>query len=154
MTGTPGLSPAAEKRASTLIYTAAFTYAISLGAMQVLVPLYGLHLGYDIKALGFILSAQAVLPILTRFFAGAIADTFGDRWILWFSFTSMVAGALLFASSGVKPARLTASAWADRRSAALIALASAVARQLDGTPVRVGSAQSRVPVAPAYGCPG
>lgn len=101
MTGTPGLSPAAEKRASTLIYTAAFTYAISLGAMQVLVPLYGLHLGYDIKALGFILSAQAVLPILTRFFAGAIADTFGDRWILWFSFTSMVAGALLFASSGV-----------------------------------------------------
>lgn len=101
MTNTPALSSAAERRASTLIYTAAFTYAISLGAMQVLVPLYGLHLGYDLKALGFILSAQAVLPILTRFFAGAIADTFGDRWILWFSFTSMVACALLFASSGV-----------------------------------------------------
>jgi MFS family permease len=104
----PALSPAAEKRASTLIYTASFTYAISLGAMQVLVPLYGLHLGYDIKALGFILSAQAVLPILTRFFAGAIADMFGDRWVLWFSFSTMVLGALLFASSGVIGALIAA----------------------------------------------
>ena len=95
------LTQAGERRAVASIYFAAFVFVTMIGAMQVLVPLYGLHLGYDIKALGFILSAQAVLPILTRFFAGAIADTFGDRWILWFSFTSMVACALLFASSGV-----------------------------------------------------
>ncbi len=95
------LSSAAEKRAASLIYTASFSYMISLGSMQVLVPLYGLHLGYDIKALGLILSAQAVLPIFTRFFAGAIADAFGDRYVLWFSFSAMIAGAGVFALSGV-----------------------------------------------------
>jgi MFS family permease len=95
------LTPAAEKRAASLIYAASFSYVISLGSMQVLVPLYGLHLGYDIKALGLILSAQAVLPIFTRFFGGAIADMFGDRYVLWFSFSAMIAGATVFAMSGL-----------------------------------------------------
>jgi hypothetical protein len=52
------LSPAAERRAASLIYAASFSYTISLGSMQVLVPLYGLYLGYDIKALGLILSSS------------------------------------------------------------------------------------------------
>ena len=95
------LTAAAEKRAASLIYSASFMYLISLGSMQVLVPLYGLHLGYDIKALGLILSAQAVLPIFTRFFGGAISDRFGARYVLWFSFGSMIAAATVFASSGV-----------------------------------------------------
>jgi MFS family permease len=97
----PLLAPAAEKRAASLIYAASFSYVISLGSMQVLVPLYGLHLGYDIKALGLILSAQAVLPIFTRFFGGAISDMFGARYVLWFSFGTMIAAATTFALSGV-----------------------------------------------------
>jgi predicted MFS family arabinose efflux permease len=95
------LTSAAEKRAASLIYTASFSFVIALGSMQVLVPLYGLHLGYDIKALGLILSAQAVLPIFTRFFAGAIADMFGDKYVLWFSFSTMIGAAVVFALSGV-----------------------------------------------------
>ena len=71
-----------------------------IGSMQVLVPLYGLHLGYDIKTLGFIISAQAVLPIFTRLFAGAIADMFGDRWVLTASFAAMATAAITFAISG------------------------------------------------------
>jgi len=71
-----------------------------IGSMQVLVPLYGLHLGYDIRALGFIISAQAVLPLFSRFFAGALADMFGDRWVLAASFVAMTAAATTFAFSG------------------------------------------------------
>ena len=95
------LALAAEKRAASLIYAASFSFVISLGSMQVLVPLYGLHLGYDIKELGLILSAQAVLPIFTRFFGGAIADRFGARYVLWFSFGAMVAAGTVLSLSGV-----------------------------------------------------
>jgi predicted MFS family arabinose efflux permease len=95
------LSPAAERRAASLIYAASFSYTISLGSMQVLVPLYGLYLGYDIKALGLILSAQAALPIFTRFFGGAIADRFGARYVLLFSFGSMFAAGMVLSLSGL-----------------------------------------------------
>jgi predicted MFS family arabinose efflux permease len=104
------LTPTAEKRAATLIYFAAFSFVIMIGSMQVLVPLYGLHLGYDIKALGFIISAQAVLPIFSRLFAGAIADMFGDRWVLAASFAAMATAALVFASSGAFWALIVAQA--------------------------------------------
>ena len=56
------LTRAAEKRAATLIYFAAFSFVIMIGSMQVLVPLYGLHLGYDIKALGFIIARKRSCP--------------------------------------------------------------------------------------------
>jgi nitrate/nitrite transporter NarK len=94
------LSPAAERRAASLIYAASFSYTISLGSMQVLVPLYGLYLGYDIKALGLILSAQAALPLFTRFFGGAIADRFGARYVLWFSFSTMLAAGMVLSLLG------------------------------------------------------
>ncbi|MDA1036498.1 MAG: MFS transporter [Chloroflexi bacterium] len=93
------LTRAAEKRAATLIYFAAFSFVMMIGSMQVLVPLYGLFLGYDIKALGFIISAQAVLPLFSRFFAGALADMFGDRWVLVASFAAMTAAAVTFTFS-------------------------------------------------------
>lgn len=94
------LTPIAERRAAALIYFAAFSFVIMIGSMQVLVPLYGLHLGYDIKALGLIISAQAVLPMFSRLFAGALADMFGDRWVLAASFAAMATAAFVFASSG------------------------------------------------------
>ena len=94
------LAPAAEKRAVLLIYFAAFAFVMMIGSMQVLVPLYGLYLGYDIRALGVIISAKAVLPLFSRFFAGAVADMFGDRWVLAASFVAMTAAAVTFALSG------------------------------------------------------
>ena len=37
-----------QSRAIVLIYGASFSYQITLGLIQVLVPLYALHLGYDL----------------------------------------------------------------------------------------------------------
>ena len=88
-----------ESRAVLLIYGAAFSYQITLGLIQVLVPLYALHLGYDLTTLGVIVASQAVFGLMLRLFAGAIADQFGERWVLWASFVTMVAGMVLFVLS-------------------------------------------------------
>ena len=90
-----------EFRAILLIYTAAFSYQLTLGLIQVLVPLYALHLGYDLTLLGVIVASQAVFGLMLRLFAGAIADQFGERWVLWASFVTMVAGMVIFVLSGV-----------------------------------------------------
>jgi len=93
------LSPAAELRATALIYLAGFTYHIGLGATLILVPLYALHLGFDLAELGIIVGSQAVLGLFLRLFAGALADQFGERWVLLTSFGAMVAGAAIIGGS-------------------------------------------------------
>jgi MFS family permease len=98
-TTTPSLSPRAEFRATALIYLAGFTYHIGLGATLILVPLYALHLGFDLAELGAIIASQAVFGLFLRLFAGAISDRFGERWVLLSSFGTMVAGAAIIGVS-------------------------------------------------------
>jgi MFS family permease len=93
------LSARAELRATALIYTASFSYMITLGSTLILVPLYALHLGFDLAELGVIVGSQAVFGLFLRLFAGAICDQFGERWVLFGSFGTMVAGAGIFAFS-------------------------------------------------------
>jgi len=95
----PTLSPRAELRATALIYLAGFTYHIGLGATLILVPLYALHLGFDLAELGVIIASQAVFGLLLRLFAGAISDRFGERWVLLGSFGAMIAGAAIIGVS-------------------------------------------------------
>ena len=77
-----GLSPQNELRATFLIYLAGFTYHIGLGAPLILVPLYALHLGFDLDELGMIVASQAVLGLFLRLIAGALSDRFGERWVI------------------------------------------------------------------------
>ena len=93
------LSPRAELRATALIYLAGFTYHIGLGATLILVPLYALHLGFDLAELGVIIGSQAVFGLFLRLFAGAISDRFGERWVLLGSFGAMIAGAAIIGAS-------------------------------------------------------
>lgn len=93
------LTPRAEFRATVLIYLAGFTYHIGLGATLILVPLYALHLGFDLAELGFIVASQAVFGLFLRLFAGAISDRFGERWVLLVSFAAMIAGAAVIGGS-------------------------------------------------------
>jgi MFS family permease len=94
------LSPRAEVRATVLVYTASFSYMITLGFTMLVVPLYALHLGFDLAALGAIVSSQALFGLFLRLFAGAFCDQFGERWVLWGSFSTMVVGAVILAYSG------------------------------------------------------
>lgn len=84
-------------RAARILYVAGFSYMITLGATQVLVPLYALHLGYDLRRLGILVASQAVFGLVLRVTGGAMADRFGERWVLWFSFLTMVGGSVVFA---------------------------------------------------------
>ena len=93
------LSSRTELRATGLIYLAGFTYHIGLGATLILVPLYALHLGFDLAELGVIIASQAVFGLFLRLFAGAISDRFGERWVLLSSFGTMVAGAAIIGGS-------------------------------------------------------
>ena len=93
------LSHGAELRATVLIYTSTFSYMVTLGATLILVPLYALHLGFDLAELGIIVASQAVFGLFLRLFAGAICDQFGERWVLWSSFATMIAGAVIFGLS-------------------------------------------------------
>ena len=95
----PTLSPRAERRATGLIYFVGFTYHIGLGATLLLVPLYGLYLGFALDELGVIIASQAVLGLFLRLFAGAIADRFGERWVILISFGTMVIGAAIIGIS-------------------------------------------------------
>lgn len=98
------LSPRAEFRATSLIYLAGFVYHIGLAATLILVPLYALHLGFDLAELGVIVASQAVLGLFLRLFAGAISDRFGERWVLSISFGAMIAGsAIMGLSSTIWP---------------------------------------------------
>ena len=90
-----GLSPQNELRATFLIYLAGFTYHIGLGATLILVPLYALHLGFDLDELGMIVASQAVLGLFLRLIAGALSDRFGERWVLLISFATMALGAAI-----------------------------------------------------------
>lgn len=93
------LSPSAEKRATLLIYSASFSYMITLGATLILVPLYALHLGFQLNELGVIVGSQAVFGLFLRLFAGAICDRFGERYVLWGSFGTSIVGAVIFGLS-------------------------------------------------------
>ena len=93
------LSHAAEVRASISIYAAGSSYQGTQGMVSILVPLYALHLGFAIDELGIIIASQAVFGLSLRVFGGAICDQFGERWVLWFSFSTLIIGAAVFGLS-------------------------------------------------------
>lgn len=95
----PALSPRGELRATSLVYLAGFTYHIGLSGTLILVPLYALHLGFDLDELGIIIASQAVFGLFLRLFAGAISDRFGERWVLLGSFAATIAGAAIIGLS-------------------------------------------------------
>ncbi|PZC49029.1 MAG: putative arabinose efflux permease, MFS family [Chloroflexi bacterium] len=88
-----------EYRAAGMFYFTAVMYAITFSMMTLLVPLYALHLGFDFKTMGAIVSAQAIFQLGLRLFGGVLSDRFGERPILWVSFLSPLVGAIVFAYS-------------------------------------------------------
>ncbi len=86
-----------EYRVAALFYFMAVMYSVTFAMMTLLAPLYALHLGFDFKTMGAIVSAQAIFQLSLRLFGGALSDRFGERPILWVSFASPLVGAIVFA---------------------------------------------------------
>jgi len=85
-----------ENRAAASLYIAAVSYGITLAMLNVLVPLYALHLGYNLKTMGAIISSQAVFQLGLRLFGGILSDRFGERLVLLLSFLSVLVASALF----------------------------------------------------------
>lgn len=85
-----------ENRAASSLYVGAITYNITLAMLIVLTPLYALHLGYDLKTMGAIVSSQALLQLGLRLFGGMLSDRFGERIVMILSFSSVLVAAVMF----------------------------------------------------------
>ena len=72
-------------------------YGLSLNAMMLLIPLYAIDLGFRLSDQGIIIAAPAAFMVFARLPGGAISDRFGERVVIWFSFTTLVMAALIVA---------------------------------------------------------
>ena len=82
-----------------LSYVNGFFYGLGFGMLMVLVPLYVIDLGFDLAALGLVVSSAGVFLVLLRLVGGAVSDRFGERVVLGFSFVALVVCALIFVVS-------------------------------------------------------
>lgn len=87
-----------------LAYANGFAYGVGLNMLGILMPLYAHDLGYSLTDLGIIVAAPAVFMILLRLPGGGISDRFGEKIVLWFSFSALVISSIIaFASESLWP---------------------------------------------------
>ncbi|HEY1266210.1 MAG TPA: MFS transporter, partial [Candidatus Binatia bacterium] len=78
------------------LYASGFLWNVCMGALQVLVPLYGLSLGYSIVTISSLVSLPVLIELVVRFGGSAFSDRFGERRTLRACFLMMgLAGATL-----------------------------------------------------------
>jgi MFS family permease len=71
------------------LYASGFLWNVCMGALQVLVPLYGLSLGYSIVTISSLVSLPVLIELVVRFGGGAFSDRFGERRTLRICFLLM-----------------------------------------------------------------
>ncbi len=69
-------------------YLNGFIYGFGMGA-SILFPLYAIEQGFSLASQGFIVAAPGIVMIMLRLVGGAVSDRFGEKLILWFSFTTV-----------------------------------------------------------------
>lgn len=74
--------------------------------VNILIPLYAIHLGFNALEVGIAVSAQGFFQVLLRLFGGILADNVGERWVLRFSFSMTIIGGLLLVTDNVSFALL------------------------------------------------
>ncbi len=75
-------------------YFNGFIYGFSMGA-AILFPLYAIDQGFSLASQGFIVAAPGVVMIMLRLVGGALSDRFGEKLIIWFSFTTVTIAAVI-----------------------------------------------------------
>ena len=78
------------------IYIMAFFFNVGVSLTLILIPLYGLFLGYSASLIGILLSIPGIAQISLRIFAGILSDHFGEKWMLFATFSGLLAAGLIF----------------------------------------------------------
>src|ERR1041384_2214859 len=71
------------------LYASGFCWNVCMGALQVLVPLSGLSLGYSIVTISSLVSLPVLIELVVRFGGSAFSDRFGERRTLRACFLMM-----------------------------------------------------------------
>lgn len=79
---------AASARVAAL-YASGFLWNVCMGALQVLVPLYGLSLGFSIVTVSSLVALPVLIELIARFGSGALSDRIGERRVLRLCFLLM-----------------------------------------------------------------
>jgi MFS family permease len=74
-------------------------YGLCLNSMMLLVPLYAIEQGFRLSDQGIVIAAPAVFMIALRLPGCAISDRFGERVVILFGFTTLLAAAVIAALS-------------------------------------------------------
>jgi MFS family permease len=89
-----------QLKAETLSYSCSLFYSFCLSMTHILLPLYALHLNYSPFMIGVFVSMPGVTQLIMRLIGGVLSDRFGERRILWFSYSMMAVGSLILMYSG------------------------------------------------------
>ncbi len=76
-------------------YLNGFIYGFGMGASTILFPLYAIDQGFSLSGQGFIVAAPGIIMIMLRLVGGALSDRFGEKFILWFSFSTVTLASLV-----------------------------------------------------------
>lgn len=82
-------------------YVNGLIYGFGMGASTILFPLYAIDQGFSLSSQGFIVAAPGIVMIMLRLVGGALSDRFGEKFILWFSFSTVTIASMVpvFAAS-------------------------------------------------------
>jgi MFS family permease len=113
-------------------------YGLSINTMMLLVPLYAINQGFRLSDQGIIIAAPAAFMVILRLPGGAISDRFGERVVIWFSFTSLLAAAVIAAfSNSILPLIVSQLFNGASRSVYWSAAQSYISRSAEGQAGRV-----------------
>lgn len=84
------MSPAA------FLFTGAFCWNLALAVSQVIIPLYAYQQGYSGVSIGGLVSLPFLVQMFLRFVAGALADRFGEKRVLIWTYAMMTLAGLIF----------------------------------------------------------
>jgi len=82
--------------ASTIIYTISFLFGVSFSLVSILIPLYGLAIGYSATKIGILLSIPGISQIFLRLFAGVLSDYLGEKSMFYITFSNLVIASFVF----------------------------------------------------------
>lgn len=95
------MSPQQRDTAVLALHSSGALWNACMGMLQILIPLYGLSLGFSIVKISSLISLPVLVEVLVRFGGSALSDRFGERRALQICFLLMASAgaALLVADS-------------------------------------------------------
>jgi MFS family permease len=127
-----------RRQPTNLAFSNGFMYGLSINTMMLLVPLYAINQGFRLSDQGIIIAAPAAFMVILRLPGGAISDRFGERVVIWFSFTSLLAAAVIAAfSNSILPLIVSQLFNGASRSVYWSAAQSYISRSAEGQAGRV-----------------